>query len=391
MNRPADQDQPAEATEGDRLCVQLVTRRFWPYSGNTEFQVAEIAEAISQLGHHVEVLTVRWEKDWPSHFRFRKYDVCRINRPTAGPWGSYRYLKNLNRQIVAQAPDRLVVFGLGEELMSISKNLDGSIPYSLCLNEFDLGLRSDAHHLSSRMKQAICNAHQIIVESDWTADRLRTISGIDLEKLVLAADGIANVSPMRSPTSANVARRALADAHPMLATFPHEPLAICVAPMIGDRGLIDMVQAWQRVVRKHPGSRLWMVGEGVHSRQVWNAVTDHQVSETLIMPGQFDDMDEMFQAADLVIHPLRQPVHCGMLKRAIASGLCPLVTAATAQQLQLIDQQDAFVLQQQDSEGLSAGILACFRSIENCHKLGKAASAKMAAFSIDSRISTYLS
>ena len=109
------------------LRLAIVTRRFWPYSGMTEMAVGDLASEIRLAGHCVEILTVRWDKIWPTHFQFQELTVHRINRPASSPWGSFRYLRSLARELLEFKPDGIIVYGLGDGAWAISRTFGDRI------------------------------------------------------------------------------------------------------------------------------------------------------------------------------------------------------------------------------------------------------------------------
>ena len=89
MNRTlGDQNETSPVLPEDPLPLRIaiVSRRFWPYSGTTEFAVADLASQIKRQGHSVEILTVRWEKNWPLYFDYDEIPIRRINRSQSHPW-----------------------------------------------------------------------------------------------------------------------------------------------------------------------------------------------------------------------------------------------------------------------------------------------------------------
>ena len=107
------------------------------------------------------------------------------------------------------------------------------------------------------------------------------------------------------------------------------------------RDRLDLVQAWNLVLRKIPAAKLWIVSQGSSSRKVWDAIASKKLIDSIIMPGQFDSYEDVFRAADAYVHPLRGSLGCSMLTRAMMSNLCPLVTEPTATAFGLTDNQQA--------------------------------------------------
>lgn len=356
---------PDERASARQLRLKLISRRFWPYAGAAEFHTADLARALSENGHAVELLTIRWDATWPVQFRYEDCLVQRLRRPSHGPWGSYRYLKNLQQHITSDDIDGVVLMGLGEELVTVDKATSGRIPFQVMLSEMDLGIQADVTSLSNRQLHALRNAAQVVVESRWSAERLAATNELDPSRIVVASDGICTPPATRTLLQKNVARRALADAHPMLAIPENQPLVICHSPMVGDQGMIDLVHAWKAVDKMNPNARLWMIGEGPRSREIWDTISEQDLGESIVMPGQFDDLSEIFQAADIIVHPLRSRLHCGQLLRGMAFGVRPLLPIELANQLDLPDSSHPFLFSRLNLPSLTQNLLAAVESIDS--------------------------
>lgn len=128
--------------------------------------------------------------------------------------------------------------------------------------------------------------------------------------------------------------------------------------MNGDGGVCDLVKAWRIVLESFPKAKLWILGDGPRSRKVWDTISDLDLIYTAIMPGYFDDLDEIFQAADLYVHPMREPVNCRCLLEAIAKGVCPLVTNTSMEPIPKRDSEGRRIGQtiqvQRDATGIVA-------------------------------------
>lgn len=105
--------------------------------------------------------------------------------------------------------------------------------------------------------------------------------------------------------------------------------------MNGDGGILDLVRAWGVVLESFPKGKLWILGDGSRARKVWDAISDHDMVYSAMMVGYFDDLDDIFQAADLYVHPVRKPVNCQCLFSAIAQQVCPLITDSSHEPLSI--------------------------------------------------------
>ncbi len=358
--------------------IAIVTRRFWPISSSTELAACEIASAIDAVGHHVDIFTIRWEKSWPSYFKYQNLNVHRINRPISGPWGSFRYVRNLNRAMAESDPESIIVFGLGDEAWAVSKSFAETIPFSIRIDGLTLGGKEARPNFSSRQLTAIESAQRLIVDSQWTAERLALHPSIDTQKISVFADPApVDRDGSQLPLSRAAARVAISDAHPVLMVDSDQPLVVTGAPMDDDLGVLDLVAAWPRVLRRFPSARLWIIGEGRNSRDVWDLITDKHLVHSAIMPGSFDELDDVFTAADLYLHPLRSNQSCSFLKLAMAKNLCPIVTDHPWTNSVVENQVSGIVVEAQNKPAIAQTIIETLENTELRKTLGQNAGASL--------------
>ncbi|WP_406399985.1 glycosyltransferase [Streptomyces uncialis] len=97
------------------------------------------------------------------------------------------------------------------------------------------------------------------------------------------------------------ARRAPHDAPPALAgTDPRAPLVVCVARLCRQKGQDVLLRAWPEVVRRVPGARLALVGDGPDGERLRAGSP-----EGVIFAGAAEDPAPWYRAADLVVLPSR--------------------------------------------------------------------------------------
>jgi glycosyltransferase involved in cell wall biosynthesis len=371
-------EKPVENSPGSRsanpLRLAIVTRRFWPYSGTTEMAIGDLASEIKLAGHSVEILTVRWEKIWPTYFQFQELTVHRINRPASSPWGSFRYLRSLTRELVELKLDGIIVYGLGEEAWAISKSFGGRIPFVIRIDNHLLGSHKRPPNFTARQLSALNSATSVLVESQWTRDRITNHPSVKNPAISVVPDGI-RIDPeqTRTPAEYGASRVAISDAHPVLMIGPTQPLVVCGSPLHGDRGLIDLVNAWPRVLERFPKSRLWIVGDGKKGRQVWEHLQEKNLVHSVIMPGSFDDLHDILQAADVCVHPLRSDESCGFLARALVGGVCCVVTSTHSTRTVVENNVNGLVVGINEPRALADAIILALSNNELRDRLGRAA------------------
>ncbi len=156
----------------DPLRLAIVTRRFWPYCGLAELDAGEIAGAIQRAGHQVEILTVRWEKNWPRKFTFREIEVTRLGRPATGPWATFRFLRSLSRYVKEVGLDGIIVYGLQDESWAAIRSFARQIPVVVRVDRMAVRPGSD-QPFSNRQLSALATVKQVLVDSLWTLRQLQ--------------------------------------------------------------------------------------------------------------------------------------------------------------------------------------------------------------------------
>ncbi len=320
------QDRPLRPSTSHRIAI--VSRRFWPISDPTAHFATDLGDFFAAKGNNVRLFTAAWQKTWPDHCSFREFDVRRLSRPASGPWGTFRYQRALVRELEEYQPDAVLLFDCGDDLLPVRKAFGDSIPCAV---------RVDHRALARANRNAIKNLRLDLADV-LICDSLRTRNELVFRNVTLpsnvelVADGVqVHESLERSLVQQSNSRTALGDAHPILRIDPAQPLVVTGAPMDGDGGVIDLVRAWRIVLESFPRGKMWIIGDGPRSRKVWDTIADLDMIYTAIMPGYFDDMDEILNAADLYVHPLRKAVNCRCMMQAIAAGVCPLVTSSSTE------------------------------------------------------------
>ena len=321
--------------------LAIMSPRFWPCSGSDELALSDLAQTLAKQDHEVEIITPGWNTSLPAAFRFRNFNVQRIYRSTSAPWGGFRYQKNLLRYLNQNPIDRFIFFNAFSEFVSVAKSLAGKTPLTVRLHDHALTSLAGSITTKNRRTNLLKIADRVLVESESTFQLLLT-AGLPAQKLAIVPEGILPPDqPAKAFASQAVARQAVSSSHGMLTINPEQPLLVCGALMDGDKGMLDLVQAWKLVLRKIPAAKLWIVSQGSSSRKVWDAIASKKLIDSIIMPGQFDSYEDVFRAADAYLHPLRGSFGCSMLTRAMMSNLCPIVTEPTATALGLTNNRQA--------------------------------------------------
>ena len=308
-------------------------------------EVAWLQTALVDEGHDVDVITVRWHKSWPEKFVFRASQVYRLAKPLSGPFGRYRFNKALSAHLIDQQYDGIITFGLGDATCTAALGFGDSVSVVIRVTAAAI---DELKSFGKKEADALMAAARILVDNEATKTAiLNRVPEVE-EKLVVAPscidldeDLVADVAqghsvePFRSLVRQSGSRAALSDAHPILQIEPHQPLVVTCMTMEKDHGVCDLVKAWKVIQRQHCTARLWIIGEGRESKKVWDEILEQDLVYTAIMPGFFDRLSEIFQAADLYVHPTRTGLDCCLLEAARAHGLCTISTATRDRMIEM--------------------------------------------------------
>jgi phosphatidyl-myo-inositol dimannoside synthase len=85
------------------------------------------------------------------------------------------------------------------------------------------------------------------------------------------------------------------------------PVVVCVARLVRRKGQDVLVRAWPEVLRRHPGARLLLVGEGPQRRRIERLVAASRLEEAVTLVGSvgWDELPSYVDAGDVFAMPCR--------------------------------------------------------------------------------------
>lgn len=297
--------------------ILIVTRCFWPQTGLKELALSDLAMNLKSAGHKVTVATVRWSRTWSENIEYHGIPVVRFAKPVSGPWSSFRYARLLSKHLATKSYDAVIVSGVGEDAVATIRCVDELAPVVIHL---DASPDSVINNFNRKHMECCLGADAVVTNSQNAADLLNRFD--EMPKVRVVPDGI-RVDPHRAERSVKKrqAREALSAAHPVLQIEPNQRLAVTHTPFESSSGLSELVQCWPKVLSRFPRAKLWLLGDGPDSSIVWQHISRLDIAHSVVLPGYFDNLNDLFAAADLYIHPSQAAGYSSGLFRAIASGL----------------------------------------------------------------------
>jgi glycosyltransferase involved in cell wall biosynthesis len=202
---------------------------------------------------------------------------------------------------------------------------------------------------------------QELLQAGYAAERIHRIP--------YGAGGI----PDKSAALRVQARAALAEINHDLETADYAPVAVCLRRLEDRKGLFDLVSAWRTVAQRWPAAKLWLIGDGPLRAALYERIVDLGLHHQILMPGSFDDLQEMFLAADVFVAPSPVPGGSPFLVSALIAGL-PVVAISMPDTRDLIeDGVHGLLVPVGDCRALAGAISRLFETPPLAARLGNAA------------------
>jgi len=366
-----------------RRRLVFVTRRFWPLVDSAEKGMANLAYGMAQLGHKVEIVTARWEKRWPRQFTYRNVPVTRLDQSRRRGWGTIRYMRQLARWLRRhrEGIDAVVVSMLRHDAYAALGALSGSdIPVILRVERG--GQQGDCQWhrdtpLGARIRSRCRQADALIAATSAIRDELMDAGFSDMPVHVVRG-GVEIPNPW-SPSGQRGARRTLSDTHDVFSIPKAAPLVVCGGPLEQSEGIFELVDAWQRVTRRWPTARVWIMGDGPHGQKLWERIKRLELESNVILPGSFDETDNVLRAANLFVRQAHDHGTSCCLFEAMALGL-PIVASDIPEHREVLTPgETGELVPPGDSKELAAAIIRMLENRSAAEQMGAAARSRAQA------------
>jgi glycosyltransferase involved in cell wall biosynthesis len=225
-------------------------------------------------------------------------------------------------------------------------------------------------------------ADAIVACSEVIRDELLE-AGYTPERLHVIRNGV-NVPPPRTPKRRLGARKALGEIHSDLQLDAPAPLVIYTGRLHEAKGLNDLLAAWATLAPSHPTARLWLVGEGPQREELKENIQARGLSQSVRLPGAFDSVEEMLDAADAFVLPSYVEGMSLSLLEAMAAGLPVVASDIPANRAVVEDKVTGLIVQPREPAAITAALRRILEHPDMGRQLGQAARGRVAAeFSLE--------
>lgn len=142
------------------------------------------------------------------------------------------------------------------------------------------------------------------------------------------------------------------------------------------KGLLDALQALQRVLKTNPQVRFWIVGDGEFEPEVRRFIAENHLGEEVRLLGFRRDVRMVIQAFDIQVFPSHEEATPNTLFEAMVAGLPAVATTADGQGEVLEHEKTALLCEPGDVEVLAKNMARMIDDIPlrkqlaaNLHKL----------------------
>jgi glycosyltransferase involved in cell wall biosynthesis len=215
-------------------------------------------------------------------------------------------------------------------------------------------------------------------------------AGYPRDRIRYLPNGVA-VRPPRQASERQEARRALAEADGVFALAPDAPLVVYTGRLHEMKGLDHLLSAWPAVLARHPGARLWLVGEGPFRPRLIEQIENLGLSTSVLLAGLYDDVEDFLLAADVFVLPSLEEGMSLALLEAMAAGLPVVASSIAANALLVEDGRQGRLVAPGDSAALAAALAGLLEQPDAAARLGSRARERVEArFSIARMVEAHL-
>jgi glycosyltransferase involved in cell wall biosynthesis len=219
-------------------------------------------------------------------------------------------------------------------------------------------------------------AHIVIVVSPSLAQRAQRLLLVHPRKVVVIGQGSSNgvLAARFEPTADR--RRAAQQLRIHLSISPSAPVIGFVGRLSRDKGLLELVTAFETVARRLPDARLLIVGEieadGPRLRDVMTSIAS---DPRIIVHPWLDDIAIVYHAMNVLALPTYREGFPNVVLEAAAAGLPVVTTRATGAIDSVRDGETGILVEPRDWESLARALLLLLSDPVTAHKMGAAGSA----------------
>jgi glycosyltransferase involved in cell wall biosynthesis len=307
------------------LRLLVFSQRYWPLMDDRVRRLVCQVVALRRQGVEVHVATASTEHHWPAMLEHQEVPIFRPAPYPQSHWSFGSYHRTLAKwlKLRLQHYDAVYVDQLREETpLVVDAAREARLPCVVRCDGYADG--SDwawwnGTRRGHKEAQRVFAADAIIAPNGVAAQQL-LIAGAREDQIQRIDDTIpaqvTRTQPLRS-----IARRALGELCYDLDATDDAPVILCLSRISRTGGAAEVTQAISPLLQRMPNLRVWLIGDGAGRLDLENELRLSGLRHNVVTPGSFDDVDELIQAADLMVIPRAADGLQYHLPAALAAGL----------------------------------------------------------------------
>lgn len=290
--------------------VLVIASEFWPTASDASLRLVDWAHRLQNQEVRVTVASQRPDKLWPEKVTLGTLPVVRFLKSSGWASGQSRYYRKVADWIQRHAEefDYFYFDNAGPALAAVFARVCSlKKPIVLRFNvqsERQANFQNSKGQIWQPPKATVdfCRRANLIVAPNAESEQQLRAQGIVQTPIVRVPDR-SSLSIERSIGARREARKILANVNMDLAARSTDRVLLCPGRINEHWRIADLIDAVTPVVAKFPGLRVWIHGDGPNRLRIAEEIRAAGVGQSVLMPGVFTDMHELFQAADACVFP----------------------------------------------------------------------------------------
>lgn len=338
--------------------------------GGTELQLVELCARLRDRGHEVVLLALRDAGPLGAEARQRGVPTEALGLPTLRPLASAKgklgalgVLGRTRRLLRGFQPDVVHAWLFEAELWAALIRATGA-PGRLVTSRQSLGLYKDA----SWWMQPAQNGANLLASAVVANGRTVARDTARRERFIPRIQRVIR-------NGVEMDRFAAAQPLDWRAVDPRlggpGPRALCVANLFAYKGHADLLEAWPRVLRRHPGARLLCVGrDGGEGAALRRQIERNALEGSVVLAGERGDVPGLLAGADLFVLPSHEEGAPNAVVEAMAAGLPVVASAVGGVPEMVVRGRTGLLVPPRHPERLAEAIIQAFDDRERLHEWG---------------------
>lgn len=231
-------------------------------------------------------------------------------------------------------------------ILAAAVSLRSGIPCMTSVRNVDIW-KKRRHRIASAMAHR--RARHVLFNSVSVRDQVMRREWIDKSKTSVIHNSVAD------PRAAAVSNPSPAGLD--LSWRTGGPTVVCVASLRQKKGHNDLIAAFALVMKRIPGARLLLVGEGPERGALERAVKDAALSQSVVFAGYQEEVAAILGRCDLFVLSSIEEGMPNALLEAMAAGLPAVVTDVGGNAETLLDGRTGYLVPPRDPGALASRMI----------------------------------